>query len=460
MRRLFIILSLLATCGTWTGLRAQATTSAQQDKTHLLLILDCSNSMWDKWQSDSKIKVTQQVLLRLLDSIEGQNHIDMALRVFGHLNNHDLGTQLEVPFGPDNLYKLRSKIKTLVPNGGCTAASALNNSLKDFPRDAHSRNIILIITDGLDECDGNICDVARQVNGSGSVVQTFIIGIGSPENFKSQLDCAGRFTLLTDEERFAETLYQIFLLSDQKALLTLDVVDADRRPYETDIPLALFDHATHTLRDATIHHFGSDSPVDTLEVDPLLTYDITLATKPPVQLNDQHFTPGRHTRLQIVAPQGTLRLHLPSKRTAFQMPDYTVLVRRHGDPAILATQRLGATEHYLAGAYDIDILSLPVLHLDNVSIRSGSDTDMQIPLPGQLALTKPPFPTTGSIFALQADGLRWVCDLDPTNMNERIVFMPGTYQVVLRPADDSSYDAVQTAQFTIHSGQQTGLTLK
>ena len=89
--------------------------------------------MWDRWQSDSKIKVTQHVLLRFLDSIQGQTDMEVALRVFGHLNNGDFGTSLEVPFEQDNFYKLRSKIKTLVPNGGCTAASAFSGALKDFP---------------------------------------------------------------------------------------------------------------------------------------------------------------------------------------------------------------------------------------------------------------------------------------------------------------------------------------
>ena len=71
----------------------------QPDKTRLLFIMDCSNSMWDHWQSGSKIKVTQQVLLSFLDSISRQHDVDVALRVFGHLNKDQFGTRLEVPFG-------------------------------------------------------------------------------------------------------------------------------------------------------------------------------------------------------------------------------------------------------------------------------------------------------------------------------------------------------------------------
>ena len=221
------------------------------EKTRVLIILDCSNSMWDKWQSDSKIKVTQQVLLHFLDSIQNQPDMEVALRVFGHLNREAFGSRLEVPFEADNHYKLQSKIKTLVPNGGCTADSALTNALKDFPRDEKSRNIILVITDGLDDCQGSICEVARQVQQSGSISQSFIIGIGNPDDFQHKLDCAGRFTFVPNEELFAETLHEVFYLSDQKSLVTLALTDSKHNLYETDVPVIFYDHVTHAVKAST-----------------------------------------------------------------------------------------------------------------------------------------------------------------------------------------------------------------
>ncbi len=191
---------------------AVAQNKVTADKTRVLIILDCSHSMWDRWQSDAKIKVTQQVLLKFMDSIANQNGIEVALRVFGHLNKNSFGTRLEVPFEDGNNYKIQSKIKTLVPNGACTAASALSSSLNDFPATGASRNIILIITDGMDDCDGNICDVARQVQMSGVIVQTFILGIGNKQDFQHSLDCAGKFTYVPNEEQYTETLYNIFRL--------------------------------------------------------------------------------------------------------------------------------------------------------------------------------------------------------------------------------------------------------
>lgn len=435
-------------------------TSAAPEKTRVLVILDCSQSMWDKWQSDTKIKVTQKVLLRLLDSIHEQGDMEVALRVFGHLNKDAFGTQLEVPFEENNIYKLQSKIKTLVPNGGCTAASALNSSLNDFPRDGKSRNIILIITDGMDDSDGDICDVAHKVNESGNVVQTFIVGIGNAQDFQHQLDCAGRFTYLANEEYLDETLYEIFYLSDQKARVTLALTDEKHNYFETEVPVAFYDHNTHAVKYANIYHYCTEDDIDTLEIDPLVTYDVTFFTQPPVKLFNKQFKAGRHNRVEVVAPLGSLKVHYAGKQPKFQVPDYTMLVRQHDSTQILASQPLNDKRDYRSGKYDLEVQSVPPLKLSKVAIRGGSSTDLQIPLPGQLALSKPKVVTTGSIFAYKNGTLQWVCDLNPANPSERIVLMPGEYQVILKTKSSPVYSDTRTARFTIVSAQQTSINIE
>lgn len=434
--------------------------SAAPERTRVLLILDCSQSMWGKWQSDAKIKVTQKVLLRFLDSIGNPPDMEVALRVYGHLNKEAYSTTLEVPFGPDNNYRLQSKIKTLVPSGDCAAASALNSSLNDFPHDGKARNIILIITDGLDDCKGSICEVAQLVQQSGAVVQTFIIGIGNHDDFKQKPDCAGQFTFLHDEEHFDEILHEVFYLSDQKAHVTFSVVDNGCQHFETEIPIALYDHATHALRYANIYHYDTEHPIDTLTVDPFTTYDITFFTKPPVELHNQKFRAGQHNRLEVTATLGSLRLYQDTRRATDQSSTYTVVVRQHDSTQVLATQPLGARMDYRAGRYDIDVLSVPSIRLTNIAIRGGAATDLLIPLPGQLALNKPKVSTSGSIFAYKDGALHWVCDLNPNAPTERLALMPGSYQVILKPQKATDYTSCRTARFTIAAAKQTSVDLE
>lgn len=459
MRRLLIILLLVVAGSLWTAARGQgATNGGQQERTRLLLILDCSNSMWDTWQSNSKIKVTQQVLLSFLDTVSTLDNVDVALRVFGHLNSKHFSTLLEVPFDQDNIYRLQSKIKTLVPQGECAAASALNNSLSDFPHDGGSRNIILIITDGMDDCESSLCDVARQVKQSGTVAQTFIVGIGSPDNFQHTPDCAGWFIMVPEEERFAQVMREILFRSNQKAQVFFRVTDSDHKPYETDIPLVIYDHFTHAVRYSTIYHYDTEHPLDTLNLATYSTYDFTFFTQPPFHLRNWPATQFSH--LEVYAPSGSLRLYQDTKRTTAQPANYTVLVRQHDSTQLLATQPLGARRNYRAGRYDIDVLSTPPIHLSNVAIRDGAATDLLIPLSGRLALNKPKENCTGSIFVLRNGSMQWVCDLDPNAPSERIELMPGEYQVILKPQKSTSYGSVRTARFTITAAKQTSVDLE
>ena len=432
--------------------------SAAPERTRVLLILDCSQSMWDKWQSDAKIKVTQKVLLRLLDSIGNLPDMEVALRVYGHLNKESYSTTLEVPFAPQNIYRLQSKIKTLVPQGECAAASALNSSLNDFPRDGNARNIILIITDGLDDCTGSICDVAQQVQRSGTVVQTFIVGIGNHDDFKHEPDCVGQFTFMEDEEQFDAVMHKLLYLSDQKVQVFFRLTDSDHKPYEVEVPIVFYDHFTHVVRYSTIYHYDTEHSPDTLCLDPLTTYDITFFTQPPIRLKNYHFSQFQH--IEVPAPMGSLRLHQDAKRTTAQLSSYEVLVRQHDSTHLLATQPLDARRNYLVGRYDIDVLSRPPIHLSNVAIRDGAATELLIPLPGQLALNKPKINSSGSIFVSRNGTMQWVCDLDPNAPSERIELMPGEYQVVLKPQKATDYNSARVARFTITSGKQTSVDLE
>lgn len=445
---------------------AQERAAVFGDKTRVLIILDCSHSMWDRWQSDAKIKVTQQVLLKFMDSVANQQGIEVALRVFGHLNKNSYGTRLEVPFEKGNNYKIQSKIKTLVPNGACTAATALSSSLNDFPplsgdskEDVQPRNIILIITDGMDDCDGNICDVARQVQMSGVIVQTFILGIGNKQDFQHSLDCAGKFTYVPNEEQYTETLYNIFRMSEEEARVVVSVNDETDHLLEATLPLAFYDSQTGVVKYNTIYSIDSRYTPDTLTVDPLVTYDITLFTTPPTVLKRRQFKPGRVNRLNIGVEQGSLRLRTDGQRTNYQVPQYPVLVYRHGSNALTGRQLMGESRDYLTGNYDIEVLSFPTLRLENVAIVASSATDLTIPTPGVANISKPKVISSGAVFELKDGVLTFVCDLDPNKVNERILLMPGEYQLVVKPQSSIDYKDVRTMRFQIGSGKTTNIDL-
>lgn len=445
MRRILIVLLLTVF--------ATAAVAQQPDKTRLLLIMDCSNSMWDHWQSNSKIKVTQQVLLSFLDSISKQHDVDVALRVFGHLNKEQFGTRLEVPFGEDNIYRLQSKIKTLVPQGGCTAAAALTDALSDFPATGSSRNLILIITDGMDDCDAEICDVARQVQLSGVVVQTFVLCIGNGS--ASYASCAGSVFPVPREEEFSKTLYDIFRLSGKKAKVVLNVLGTDGSLYEAEHPVAFYDHRTGVIRQSTIYSVDGKLKPDTLLMDPLMTYDMSVFTHPPLRREAMQFSIDRVNNIDITVSEGTLKVQYSGQRPQWTQTSVDVIVRRAGSGERVAAQEVGETGQYLAGRYDVEVQTLPVTTLRGVEVRGNAATELSVPMPGMLVLSKPKGISTGAIFRLNDGNVEFTTDLNPSTAGERLLLQPGQYEVVLHPQNATKYDKVQTKRFVIESSQTT-----
>ena len=454
MRRLFIVLMLMVAGSWWSAASGQvAPDGGRQEKTRLLLILDCSNSMWDHWQSNAKIKVTQQVLLSFLDSVSRQHDVDVALRVFGHLNKEQFGTRLEVPFGADNTYRLQSKIKTLVPQGGCTAAAALTDALSDFPATGSSRNLILIITDGMDDCDAEICDVARQVQLSGVVVQTFVLCIGG--NLSAHASCAGSVFPVVNEEEYSKTLYDIFHLSGHKAKVVLNMVDASGDLYETEHPVAFYDHRTGVIRHSTIYSVDSKLKPDTLLMDPLVTYDMAVFTHPPLRREAMQFSIDRPNNVDITVSEGTLKVQYSGQRPQWQQTAVDVVVRRAGSGERVAAQEVGEVGQYLAGRYDVEVQTLPVTTLRGVEVRGNAATELSVPMPGMLILSKPKGITTGAIFRLRDGQVEFATDLNPSTAGERLLLQPGQYELVLHPQNATKYNKVQTKRFVIESSQTT-----
>ena len=459
MKQLCLILSMLLLFATTQAQKKRVPANPLGDKTHVLLILDCSSSMWNKWQSDSKIKVTQAVLLKFMDSISHQNNVEFAMRVFGHLNKNDRGTRLEVPFEYDNNYKIKSKIKTLVPQGGCTATSALSNALNDFPQGASSRNIILIITDGLDDCGDDICKAAREVQTSGMVVKTFIIGIGDKRNFKSNLECAGKFFHVPNEENYIKTLYNVFAMAEQQAEVILSITDNIGKAYEATTPVAFTDAQTGMPRFQTLYSCNSKSQPDTLKIDPLIEYNVTFYTNPPQTLHNVKLENGKTNLLTLKAEQGILRINYDGRRLLFTIPEYPVAVRDASNRDLINVQSIGGNVPYVTGKYNIEVYTLPTTVINNVEINHASETVLTIPTPGMLVLNKPKGTFKGYILYFDEDNNKMtkIYNLDETKITEHIAMMPGEYFLMLQEKEKNGHKSIKTKRFQIESAQQTNI---
>ena len=128
----YLIIILFLFSGFYAKPQGQVSATEQQEEiplTRILFIFDASQSMYGRWQSDLKINIAREILSKVLDSIRSMPHIEVALRVYGHQYNFPpqvcSDTKLEVPFGKDNYYRIKQKLKSLVPKGTSPIAYSL-----------------------------------------------------------------------------------------------------------------------------------------------------------------------------------------------------------------------------------------------------------------------------------------------------------------------------------------------
>src|SRR6056297_538939 len=121
IRQLYILPALLLLLTLSPGLLAQQNASGYTPNSRILFIFDASYSMAGPWDGETKIGIARKILDEMVDSIQHLENVEVALRVYGHqspVTPQDCSdTKLEVPFAPNNVGRIKEKLRYLSPKG-------------------------------------------------------------------------------------------------------------------------------------------------------------------------------------------------------------------------------------------------------------------------------------------------------------------------------------------------------
>lgn len=430
-------------------------------KTRILFVLDASQSMYARWENGQKMQVATRLLRELVDSLKGAEQVEVALRVYGHQNSVTPGnrnckdTKLEVPFGPKNHAKIISTLSSIRPRGTTLIAYSLEQAANDFPSCSNCRNVIILITDGIEECDGDPCAVSLALQKNGVVLKPFVIGLGLEPEVMDAFKCVGNFYDATSEETFKTVLGIVISQALNNTTAQVNLLDELHNPTETNVPMTFYDAFSGQTRYNFVHTMDSRGNPDTIPIDPLGTYDLVVHTIPPVEKKDIKLTPGKHNVIAVDAPQGDLEI----KMNGFnEYDDLKAIVRQEGKMKTLVIQDFDVKQRYLTGKYDLEILTLPRTYVKEVNIAQSRTTKVEIPQAG-IASIGTSGNGYGSIFLEDADELVWVCNLSTLSTRESITLQPGRYRVVFRSVNARQSIYTKEKSFVIESGQSTQINL-
>jgi len=441
--------------------QAQQVTQNIPEKTRLLFLLDGSASMYGEWERTLKIRVARSILSKLVDSLKVDPNVELALRIYGHnsppedRNCED--TKLEVPFSQSNHDQIIETIRNLEPKGTTPIAYSLEQAAKDYPVSSEYRNILIIITDGIEACGGDPCKVSIALQSKGIFLRPFVIGMNMDEDYQKQFECVGTYFDTKKIDDFQQALNLALKQSLSSTTVTVELLDQDNMPTETNVNVSFINSLTGLPVYEFVHYRDQAGVTDTIEIEPVLTYDLIANTIPPVIKKNVSITGGQHNTLFLKTPQGFLEIEM--RDHSRYENGVQALIKKSGKADVIHVQYVPETVKYLTGNYDIEVLTLPKTYFRDVRIDHRQTQKLIITDPGLVNLSSPSF-IFGTIYELDDSGKEnWVINLDTKESITTFAMQPGNYKIAFRTKNTFGSKYTEIKYFTVRSRQSTSLNL-
>ncbi len=188
-----------------------------QAETNLLVILDGSNSMWGQIDGKSKMETAQKTLGKLMSDLPADTKL--GFMAYGHTKEKDCNdVELLSAIGKDKPEMINTLIHTIQPKGKTPIANALKKSKEAFKGHEGQHNNILLVSDGIESCDGDPCAVAKELKEAGLDVSAHVIGFGVTKEEGKQLTCiaentGGKYFDAANANAFNDAIKEVTVLA-------------------------------------------------------------------------------------------------------------------------------------------------------------------------------------------------------------------------------------------------------
>lgn len=187
---------------------------AQSDRKQprILIVLDESSSMSLPWiQNKQRVAAAKELILSIMDSVYSVNpNVEFALRAFGEQynvrDNNCSDSKLEVSFSKNNKTQMSLRLDDLHPLGVTPIAYSLRQAAEtDMADQLLYYYGLILITDGEESCNGNLCDVMKSFVNNKINYKPYIINLSNELKLKDVYDCMGNYLQATKPEDIPKT---------------------------------------------------------------------------------------------------------------------------------------------------------------------------------------------------------------------------------------------------------------
>lgn len=213
------------------------TQSTPQNITQIELILDDSGSMAESVGGKAKIDIAKDSMTKIIDELKTKDNLQVALRIYGHQNKLCTNSVVEVPMSKINPELMTSKIKDLQPLGYTPIYYSLTQSVNDFDKNITGDKIVVLVTDGIESCNGDPCAAAKTLQTGGVISKINVVGFGLNQTELNTLKCIvepskGIIVGANNPTEFLGAIQKIMDKSLDKPNLNVSVIGADGKPLQ------------------------------------------------------------------------------------------------------------------------------------------------------------------------------------------------------------------------------------
>jgi len=178
----------------------------------IIFIYDASGSMWGQMEGKTKMEIASGVLSSAIDNLPANQNVGLV--AYGHREKGDCkDVETLVSMENNSKSKIASALKNIKPLGMTPLAYSATQVI-DGLRQSKKKATIILITDGIESCKGNICEVIKKAKKEGIDFKLHIVGFGLKAGETEQLKCAaeagdGNYFDAADASGLGEALNQV-----------------------------------------------------------------------------------------------------------------------------------------------------------------------------------------------------------------------------------------------------------
>jgi Ca-activated chloride channel homolog len=209
------------TSGTVSAPGQEATSEVKAETFNIEVILDSSGSMAKQMDGKTRMELAKESIEKFASSLPKEANI--SLRVYGHKGTGSdkdkslscSSNELVYPMQPYDMGGLSQALSKFKPAGWTPLAQAITEAQKDLSqyKGNHNKNVIYIVSDGIETCGGNPVAAAKSLKESGIAPVVNIIGFDVVGKDQQQLQeiakaAGGSYANVKSQQQLRDEFYK------------------------------------------------------------------------------------------------------------------------------------------------------------------------------------------------------------------------------------------------------------